>query len=171
MPCHAPRHTYVGARRHTRTHACPRAHTHTNTHRHTHPHTHTHSHAHTRSHPTRRPPQDVMETTLALDNFRRACDSGRGAVFFSVARGKVGTGGPATSQASRHVHDLACVPPSAFLPACPQWNGLASPTLYPPSMLKRLVRPCNATHRILIVSHCARPHHHPCTPGGGGHRL
>jgi hypothetical protein len=29
-----------------------------------------------------------METTLALDNFRRACDSGRGAVFFSVARGK-----------------------------------------------------------------------------------
>lgn len=30
-----------------------------------------------------------METTLALDNFRRACDCGRGAVFFSVARGKV----------------------------------------------------------------------------------
>ncbi|KAI8463211.1 MAG: hypothetical protein J3K34DRAFT_496282 [Monoraphidium minutum] len=36
--------------------------------------------------------QDVMETTLALDNFRRACDSGRGAVFFSVARGKVAEG-------------------------------------------------------------------------------
>jgi hypothetical protein len=34
-----------------------------------------------------------METTLALDNYRRACDSGRGAVFFSVARGKVGEGG------------------------------------------------------------------------------
>lgn len=33
--------------------------------------------------------QDVVETTLALDNFRRACDSGRGAVFLSVARGKV----------------------------------------------------------------------------------
>lgn len=33
-----------------------------------------------------------METTLALDSFRRACDSGRGAVFFSVARGKVGLG-------------------------------------------------------------------------------
>jgi len=33
-----------------------------------------------------------METTLALDNFRRACDSGRGAVFFSVARGKVAEG-------------------------------------------------------------------------------
>lgn len=33
--------------------------------------------------------QDVVETTLALDNFRKACDSGRGAVFLSVARGKV----------------------------------------------------------------------------------
>lgn len=33
--------------------------------------------------------KDVVETTLALDNFRRACDSGRGAVFLSVARGKV----------------------------------------------------------------------------------
>lgn len=30
--------------------------------------------------------QDVVETTLALDNFRKACDCGRGAVFFSVAR-------------------------------------------------------------------------------------
>ena len=36
--------------------------------------------------------QDVMETTLALDNFRRACDAGRGAVFLSVARGKVAEG-------------------------------------------------------------------------------
>ncbi|KAF8064487.1 hypothetical protein HT031_003286 [Scenedesmus sp. PABB004] len=36
--------------------------------------------------------QDVLETTLALDNFRRACDAGRGAVFFSVARGKVAEG-------------------------------------------------------------------------------
>jgi hypothetical protein len=33
-----------------------------------------------------------METTLALDNFRRACDAGRGAVFLSVARGKVAEG-------------------------------------------------------------------------------
>lgn len=33
-----------------------------------------------------------METTLALDNYRRACDCGRGAVFFSVARGKVAEG-------------------------------------------------------------------------------
>jgi hypothetical protein len=30
--------------------------------------------------------KDVVETTLALDNFRRACDSGRGAIFLSVAR-------------------------------------------------------------------------------------
>jgi hypothetical protein len=36
--------------------------------------------------------QDVVETTLALDNFRRACDSGRGAVFLSVARGKASEG-------------------------------------------------------------------------------
>lgn len=36
--------------------------------------------------------KDVVETTLALDNYRRACDSGRGAVFFSVARGKVSEG-------------------------------------------------------------------------------
>lgn len=35
--------------------------------------------------------KDVVETTLALDNYRRACDSGRGAVFLSVARGKVGS--------------------------------------------------------------------------------
>jgi DNA excision repair protein ERCC-2 len=36
--------------------------------------------------------KDVVETTLALDNYRRACDCGRGAVFFSVARGKVAEG-------------------------------------------------------------------------------
>ena len=30
--------------------------------------------------------QDVVETSLALDNFRRACDCGRGAVFFRRAR-------------------------------------------------------------------------------------
>jgi len=35
---------------------------------------------------------DVVETSLALDNYRRACDAGRGAVFFSVARGKVAEG-------------------------------------------------------------------------------
>lgn len=35
---------------------------------------------------------DMVETSLALQNYRRACDSGRGAVFFSVARGKVAEG-------------------------------------------------------------------------------
>jgi DNA excision repair protein ERCC-2 len=30
--------------------------------------------------------QDVVETTLALDNYRKACDCGRDAIFFSVAR-------------------------------------------------------------------------------------
>lgn len=36
--------------------------------------------------------KDVVETTFALENYRRACDSGRGAVFLSVARGKVAEG-------------------------------------------------------------------------------
>lgn len=34
----------------------------------------------------------MAETALALDNYRKACDSGRGAVLFSVARGKVSEG-------------------------------------------------------------------------------
>jgi DNA excision repair protein ERCC-2 len=36
--------------------------------------------------------QDVVETSLALDSFKKACDCGRGAVFFSIARGKVAEG-------------------------------------------------------------------------------
>jgi len=36
--------------------------------------------------------KDIVETTLALTNFKRACDAGRGAVFFSIARGKVAEG-------------------------------------------------------------------------------
>ena len=36
--------------------------------------------------------KDVMETSLALSNFRKACDCGKGAVFLSVARGKVSEG-------------------------------------------------------------------------------
>jgi len=36
--------------------------------------------------------KDIVETTLALDNFKRACDSGKGAVFLSIARGKVAEG-------------------------------------------------------------------------------
>jgi DNA excision repair protein ERCC-2 len=35
---------------------------------------------------------DSMETSIALENYRRACDSGRGAVLLSVARGKVSEG-------------------------------------------------------------------------------
>merc|ERR1719333_1860242 len=35
---------------------------------------------------------DVLETTMALENFKRACDCGRGAIFLSVARGKVAEG-------------------------------------------------------------------------------
>ncbi|XP_053993632.1 uncharacterized protein LOC128884335 isoform X2 [Hylaeus volcanicus] len=36
--------------------------------------------------------RDVVATTLALQSYRKACDSGRGAVFFCVARGKVAEG-------------------------------------------------------------------------------
>lgn len=36
--------------------------------------------------------KDVVTTTYALSNFRLACDSGRGAVFLSIARGKVSEG-------------------------------------------------------------------------------
>ena len=36
--------------------------------------------------------KDVVETTLALNAYKRACDAGRGGVFFSIARGKVAEG-------------------------------------------------------------------------------
>lgn len=36
--------------------------------------------------------KDVVETTIALDNYRKACDCGRGALFISIARGKVSEG-------------------------------------------------------------------------------
>src|SRR3546814_5321428 len=36
--------------------------------------------------------KDIVETTMALDNYKRACDCGRGAIFFSVARGKIAEG-------------------------------------------------------------------------------
>ena len=36
--------------------------------------------------------EDVVETTIALANFRTACDQGRGGIFISVARGKVSEG-------------------------------------------------------------------------------
>lgn len=35
---------------------------------------------------------NTAETALALNNFRKACDSGRGAIFLSIARGKVAEG-------------------------------------------------------------------------------
>lgn len=36
--------------------------------------------------------QDVSETAKALDHYRRACDIGRGAIFMSIARGKIAEG-------------------------------------------------------------------------------
>jgi DNA excision repair protein ERCC-2 len=36
--------------------------------------------------------QDSMETSLALLNYTKACENGRGAVLFAVARGKVSEG-------------------------------------------------------------------------------
>jgi len=36
--------------------------------------------------------EDVVETTYALANYRKACDQGRGGIFFSIARGKVSEG-------------------------------------------------------------------------------
>lgn len=36
--------------------------------------------------------KDIFETTLALDNFKRSCDSGKGALFLSISRGKVAEG-------------------------------------------------------------------------------
>lgn len=35
---------------------------------------------------------NTAETSIALDNYRKACDSGRGAIFMSIARGKVAEG-------------------------------------------------------------------------------
>lgn len=36
--------------------------------------------------------KDTAETGLALNAYKQACDSGRGAIFFSIARGKVAEG-------------------------------------------------------------------------------
>lgn len=36
--------------------------------------------------------QGVEETSVALSNYRRACDIGRGAIFMSIARGKIAEG-------------------------------------------------------------------------------
>jgi DNA excision repair protein ERCC-2 len=34
----------------------------------------------------------TLETSISLQGYRKACDSGRGAIFFSIARGKVSEG-------------------------------------------------------------------------------
>ena len=36
--------------------------------------------------------KDHFETIMALENYKQACDNGRGAIFFSIARGKVAEG-------------------------------------------------------------------------------
>ena len=36
--------------------------------------------------------KDIVETGLSIRNYQRACDTGRGAIFLSVARGKVAEG-------------------------------------------------------------------------------
>eukprot|EP00049_Salpingoeca_infusionum_P003444 m.66631 g.66631 ORF g.66631 m.66631 type:complete len:176 (+) comp12128_c0_seq4:212-739(+) len=36
--------------------------------------------------------QDIAETEIALQNYQRACENGRGAILLSVARGKVSEG-------------------------------------------------------------------------------
>ncbi|GJS68079.1 DNA repair helicase XPD [Tanacetum coccineum] len=53
--------------------------------------------------------QDVVETTLALDNYRKACDCGRGAVFFSVARGKVAEVGERVDEQNEELKGPALV--------------------------------------------------------------
>lgn len=35
---------------------------------------------------------DALETSIALEKYVEACESGRGAILFSVARGKVSEG-------------------------------------------------------------------------------
>jgi len=64
---------------------------------------------------------DVLETTLALDNFRRACDCGRGAAFFSVARGKV----------RRYMHKQPVMQPDCLMPSATRAITAAAPPLSP----------------------------------------
>ena len=100
--------------------------------------------------------KDVVETTLALDNYRRACDCGRGALFLSVARGKVAEGvnferhygrcvvligipyqcvtvhswkspGSSLSPASRVHSARTLIPPALTAPAFPPSLSLLSP--------------------------------------------
>ena len=36
--------------------------------------------------------KDPYETVIALQNYKKACDNGRGALFFATARGKISEG-------------------------------------------------------------------------------
>ncbi|KNH01734.1 TFIIH basal transcription factor complex helicase subunit [Perkinsela sp. CCAP 1560/4] len=47
--------------------------------------------------------KDVEETNVALQSYRHACDVGRGAIFFSIARGKISEGIDFDSQYGRCV--------------------------------------------------------------------
>lgn len=79
---------------------------------------------------------DVQETSMALDSFRRACDCGRGAAFFSVARGKVPHPlAPSTSSWS----DVGCIANYMQMNTrcCTWWACFACTTLDPQSLLRR----------------------------------
>lgn len=52
---------------------------------------------------------DANETSIALENYRRACDNGRGAVLLSVARGKVSEGIDFDHNYGRAVIMFGCV--------------------------------------------------------------
>ena len=56
--------------------------------------------------------QSVEETSEALHNYRKACDVGRGAIFLSIARGKVSEG----IDFDRHYGRVVCMFGVPFLP-------------------------------------------------------
>lgn len=72
--------------------------------------------------------KDVVETTLALDNYRRACDCGRGAVFLSVARGKVCRNNDRRCYISSTFYSC-CVCVLYLLPRCPRVSTLIDITV------------------------------------------
>jgi DNA excision repair protein ERCC-2 len=71
--------------------------------------------------------KDIVETTLALTNFKRACDSGRGAVFFSIARGKVAEGIDFDRHYGRAVVRSAGAPPAT--PSRRKRGSICPPTM------------------------------------------
>lgn len=48
--------------------------------------------------------KDVVETALALDNFKKACDAGKGGLFLSISRGKVAEGMAIHGISNRRFH-------------------------------------------------------------------